>query len=106
MSGSGGRRGRDSGRPRQPLSPSRPNISAGIITLPPHPRFLDAHHKSFPLILKQEELEDWLNPRIEHRAFEALFGLTDVRVEIEARAVNDGDFSALDTELLVLKPVA
>jgi len=83
----------------------QPKVSTGIITLPPHPRFLDVHHKSFPLVLKPEELEAWLNPKVEHSAFEALFGVTDVRVEVEAQAVNDGDFEPLDTEPFVLRPV-
>lgn len=34
-----------------------PLVSTGVITLPSHVDFLDIHHKSFPLILNQDELD-------------------------------------------------
>ncbi len=70
----------------------QPLASTGVITLPPHPSFLDIHSKSFPLVLNWDELDTWLDPKIPHDHFEPLFNLTSFRQELEAVPVNDTDF--------------
>ncbi|MCH8532390.1 MAG: SOS response-associated peptidase [Saccharospirillum sp.] len=85
----------------------QPRASVGIITLPPHPAFLDVHHKSFPLIIQPEELTPWMDSTRPHSDFSHLFALNQVRQSMEAVAVNEPEFEALEeAEPLVLKPVS
>jgi len=44
------------------MDPKDPHYSCSIITLPPHARFSHIHDKSFPLMLLNHEINDWLNP--------------------------------------------
>lgn len=72
------------------VTPSgEPLVSAGSITLPPHPAFLDIHAKSFPLLLNKSELDNWLDPKIPLEAFKDLFEITSFRQALEAVAVNE-----------------
>ncbi|WP_127555383.1 SOS response-associated peptidase family protein [Saccharospirillum alexandrii] len=80
-----------------------PKVSVGVITLPPHPAFLDVHAKSFPLVLRPEELEDWVNPRLRHEQFGSLFVQTEVRVDVEVQAINDQEFDLIPEEPLILR---
>lgn len=72
-----------------------PVVSTGVITLPPHPDFLDIHYKSFPLELQQNELDRWLDKSIPHEEFEPLFKLTDYRRSLEAVPVNEPAFEPI-----------
>jgi putative SOS response-associated peptidase YedK len=74
-------------------SEGRPLASTGTITLPPHPDFLDIHHKSFPLILNRDELDQWLDPAVPNEAYEELFTTTTYRQTLEAVAVTDDEFA-------------
>ncbi len=78
-----------------------PRVSTGVITLPPHTDFLDIHHKSFPLLLTRDELDDWLNPDIKTREFSHLFELTDFRIDAETYAVNEENFEPVDTRIVL-----
>ena len=60
-------------------SDGKPKVNTSVITLPPHPQFIDIHHKSFPLILNINEVGDWLDPTIPMNEFEYLFNITQVR---------------------------
>lgn len=55
--------------------------STGIITLPPHPAFIDIHYKSFPLVLLPNELDSWLNPQNPTDNFRHLFDLNKLRYD-------------------------
>ncbi|MEX1215974.1 SOS response-associated peptidase family protein [Saccharospirillum sp.] len=70
-------------------------VSTGVITLPPHPDFLDIHYKSFPLVLQPDELAGWLDKSRPHKSFEPLFNLTDYRHSLEAVPVNEPAFEPI-----------
>lgn len=72
-----------------------PLVSTGVITLPPHPDFLDIHYKSFPLVLQPGEIDGWLDKNIPHKKFEPLFNLTDYRHSLEAVPVNEPAFEPI-----------
>jgi putative SOS response-associated peptidase YedK len=66
----------------------KPKVNTSVITLPPHEAFLDIHHKSFPLILNQDELEHWLDPRVPLAEFNYLLEMTTFRDNFIATEVN------------------
>lgn len=66
----------------------RPKVNTAVITLPPHGPFVDIHNKSFPLVLRADELAQWLNPTTEWTEFNELLNMTEFRDRFEARAVN------------------
>lgn len=58
-----------------------------IITLPPHPRFLHIHEKSFPLILTGPDFDLWLDPNFHDvNAFNNLMA-THIPSDIEVASV-------------------
>lgn len=65
-----------------------PRVNTAVITLPPHEAFTDIHNKSFPLVLRQEEILHWLDPHAPWSEFSALLNLTDFRDRFDARAVD------------------
>lgn len=81
----------------------RPLVSTSIITLPPHPGFLDIHAKSFPLVLNWDELDTWLDPKTQHEAFTHLFNSNTFREEFEAIPVDEPNFEPVG-EPVILKP--
>jgi len=78
--------------------------STGVITLPPHPAFSDIHHKSFPLVIKDEELSDWLDRTMPTEHFEPLFNLTDVREPFEAIVADEPELLGTDQHPYLLTP--
>lgn len=60
-----------------------PLASTGIITLRGHRQFANIHHQSFPLVLLDNELADWLNPALPTEHFADLLTLTEVREPFE-----------------------
>lgn len=85
----------------------QPRASVGIITLPPHPAFVDIHYKSFPLVIRPEELTDWMDTTRPHSEFSALFDLNQVRQPMQAVAVNEPEFEAIEAaEPLILQPAS
>lgn len=61
----------------------QPLVSTGIITLRSHTQFVNIHRQSFPLVLLDDELADWLNPKRESEYFAPLLNMTEVREPFE-----------------------
>ena len=72
----------------------QPRVNTSIITLPPHRQFVDIHHKSFPLILAQHEIQQWLDPSLPMNQFESLFQQTEFRMNFSATPV-DADMHSI-----------
>lgn len=81
----------------------QPKINTAVVTLPPHPDFLDVHHKSFPLVIKHSELTDWLNPKKPTQDFLHLFEQTHVRENFTVTPVDPECRPTGDT-LMTLTP--
>jgi len=79
-----------------------PKVNTSVITLPPHPEFIDIHHKSFPLILRLDEVDRWLDPKIPMTEFDHLFNLTNVRQEFKVTEV-DSQCQSVSDKLTILK---
>jgi putative SOS response-associated peptidase YedK len=69
-----------------------PQVNTSIITLPPHTDFLDIHAKSFPLILKPDEIVDWINPNKPFSDFTPLLSMETFREPFRVSKVSS-DFS-------------
>jgi putative SOS response-associated peptidase YedK len=69
-----------------------PQVNTSIITLPPHDGFMDIHSKSFPLILRDSELLDWLNPLKPYSDFDNLLSMASFRDSFSVSQVSS-DFS-------------
>ncbi|MHA7878251.1 MAG: SOS response-associated peptidase family protein [Saccharospirillum sp.] len=83
----------------------QPRASVGIITLPPHPAFLDVHHKSFPLVIRPDEVGTWMDTHTPLVDFSHWFALNQVRMPMTAVAVNEPQFEPLaDAEPRLLLP--
>jgi putative SOS response-associated peptidase YedK len=66
----------------------KPKVNTSIITLPPHHQFLDIHHKSFPLVLNQDEIHEWLDPAIPLSRFQHLLDQDSFRHKFEVTEVD------------------
>lgn len=66
----------------------QPRVNTAVITLPPHSSFADIHDKSFPLVLRQGELQPWLDPSLSWAQFDNLLTMNQFRDDFAARAVD------------------
>ena len=82
-----------------------PMVNTAIITLPPHQSFQDVHHKSFPLVLRPEELTAWLDPKQPWSEFDELLHLERFRDTFIAQPV-DAQCQPISGECLRFEPDA
>ncbi|EAR10167.1 SOS response-associated peptidase family protein [Reinekea blandensis] len=80
-----------------------PKVNTAVITLPPHQAFQDVHHKSFPLVLRPEELTRWLDPKQPWSEFDDLLNLDWFRDAFIARPV-DAQCQPINNEFLKFEP--
>lgn len=78
----------------------QPLVSTGIITLRSHAQFTDIHQQSFPLVLFDDELADWLNPKIPTERFADLLTMTAVREPFDVLALEGQETGKIGLQLV------
>jgi len=78
------------------IQDGKPKVNTSVITLPPHQNFVDIHHKSFPLIIRPDELIKWLDPLVPWSDFTELLELESFRDEYQITPV-DGSLNPIGT---------
>ncbi len=69
--------------PEHPMEKHTQQVSCSIITLPPNRQFSHIHSKSFPLMLRRDEIERWLDPK--HKDVEAWRPVLQSKIRFDLR---------------------